>query len=121
MSDAVTQQVATPDAEGHELHRVLARQLASAADEAGVIDTYRLSALVSATYEEMDLERRRGDRANRLMAEELQEASDMQQQLLDELQAQNARIGAALDNMSQGLCLFNAEGRLVMCNARFRA
>ena len=36
-----------------------------------------------------------------------------------ELQAQNMRLDAALSNMSQGLVMFDAEARLVICNQRF--
>ncbi|MCQ0988992.1 putative bifunctional diguanylate cyclase/phosphodiesterase [Jiella marina] len=35
------------------------------------------------------------------------------------LQAQNDRFGAALDNMSQALCTFDKDERLVVCNHRF--
>ncbi len=37
-----------------------------------------------------------------------------------ELQAFNERFDAALSSMSQGLCLFDSEQRLVICNERFR-
>ncbi len=36
-----------------------------------------------------------------------------------ELQAQHVKLEAALENMNQGLCLFDAEDRLVIANARF--
>jgi len=36
-----------------------------------------------------------------------------------EIAAQHAQMEAALANMSQGLCLFSAEGRLVVANRRF--
>jgi diguanylate cyclase (GGDEF)-like protein len=35
------------------------------------------------------------------------------------LQTQNARFDAALNNMSQGLCLADADQRLIVCNKRF--
>jgi diguanylate cyclase (GGDEF)-like protein len=38
-----------------------------------------------------------------------------------ELARANARIDAALNNMSQGLCMFDKAGRLVVCNERYRA
>ena len=34
-------------------------------------------------------------------------------------QTQNLRFDAALNNMSQGLCMFDGEHRLVVCNARY--
>src|SRR6185437_16690600 len=35
------------------------------------------------------------------------------------LQAQNHRLGNAIDNMSQGLCMFDAQARIVVCNSRY--
>jgi diguanylate cyclase (GGDEF)-like protein/PAS domain S-box-containing protein len=35
-----------------------------------------------------------------------------------EFRVQNARFGAALSNMSQALCMFDSDGRLVMANSR---
>ncbi|MBI3434339.1 MAG: EAL domain-containing protein [Proteobacteria bacterium] len=36
-----------------------------------------------------------------------------------ELAAKNLQIGAALENMPQGLCMFDAEQRLVICNSMY--
>jgi diguanylate cyclase (GGDEF)-like protein len=36
-----------------------------------------------------------------------------------ELNAQNARFNAALNNMSQALCMVDADQRLIVCNVRF--
>jgi diguanylate cyclase (GGDEF)-like protein len=36
-----------------------------------------------------------------------------------DLQLANVRIDAALNNMSQGLCMFDSDGRLVICNERY--
>ncbi|MCF8478427.1 MAG: PAS-domain containing protein [Pseudolabrys sp.] len=33
--------------------------------------------------------------------------------------AQNLRLTTALDNMSQGLCMFDAQSRIVLCNRRY--
>jgi methyl-accepting chemotaxis protein len=35
------------------------------------------------------------------------------------LGAQNLRLSTALDNMSQGLCMFDAQTRIVLCNNRY--
>ena len=35
------------------------------------------------------------------------------------LQVQNHRLGNAIDNMSQGLCMFDAQARIVVCNSRY--
>ena len=45
-----------------------------------------------------------------------QEVSD----LADDLHVQNARFDAALNNMSQGLCMGTADLTIVVCNDRFR-
>ena len=36
-----------------------------------------------------------------------------------DLQRANVHIDAALNNMSQGLCMFDSDGRLVICNGRY--
>src|SRR5262249_29616502 len=36
-----------------------------------------------------------------------------------ELEGANARFDAALNNMSQGLCLFDADARIVVCNQQY--
>src|SRR5688572_10126065 len=35
------------------------------------------------------------------------------------LTRRNSHIGTALDSMSQGLCMFDAEKRLIVCNERY--
>src|SRR5262245_45772141 len=35
------------------------------------------------------------------------------------LRETNRRLNVALENMSQGLCMFDSEGRLVLCNERY--
>ncbi len=39
----------------------------------------------------------------------------------DEIAARNAQMAAALENMNQGLCLFDADNRLLVSNRRFAA
>jgi len=55
------------------MHRLLARQLRQSTDECGQVDMTRLVELVSAAYEESDRDRRRTDRAIKLMIEELEQ------------------------------------------------
>lgn len=55
------------------IHRLLARQIRQATDESGQVDLTRLGELVSAAYEESDGDRRRTDRAIKLMIEELEQ------------------------------------------------
>jgi methyl-accepting chemotaxis protein len=35
------------------------------------------------------------------------------------LRARNAQLASALDNMTQGLCMFDSSARLIICNARY--
>jgi PAS domain-containing protein len=42
------------------------------------------------------------------------------QQREEELRRQNEQLDAALDNMLQGLAMFDAEQRLIVCNRRYR-
>jgi PAS domain-containing protein len=42
-----------------------------------------------------------------------------QRSLTEQLRIQNLRFDTALDNMGTGLCMFDAEKRLVVCNKRY--
>ena len=55
-------------------------------------------------------------RAIEQFQETLQRNSDALAQRQDELRSQNVRFDAALQHMSQGLAMFDAEQRLVVCN-----
>ncbi|MDA9523769.1 diguanylate cyclase [Bradyrhizobium sp. CCBAU 11434] len=55
------------------MHRLLARQIRQSTDESGQVDLPRLGELVGAAYEESDRDRRRTDRAMKLMIEELEQ------------------------------------------------
>jgi diguanylate cyclase (GGDEF)-like protein len=92
-------------------HRLLERQIAKATVD-GALDVRALLSLVEAAYSEKDLDRTRADRASQLVSEELEET-------FAALEVQNLRFKAALNNMSQGLCLFDRQGRLAVCNQRF--
>jgi len=112
------------------VHKLFAKQLSKVSDATGAVDIARLGQLVSDAYEEFDRDRRRTDRSMSLMIEELDgvqrnlertvaERTKELQAREAELQAQNLRIDAALSNMSQGLVMYDADARLVLCNQRF--
>jgi diguanylate cyclase (GGDEF)-like protein len=112
------------------VHKLLAQQVAKAKDEAGSVDLTKLCGLVAAAYEESDRDRRRTDRSMSLMIEEIDASQHRLEQTVIgrtkelrerevELQAQNTRFDAAISNMSQGLVMFDADARLVICNQRF--
>ncbi|HWA17813.1 MAG TPA: EAL domain-containing protein [Devosia sp.] len=47
-------------------------------------------------------------------------SSEIVQKRKFELERQNIRLEAAVNNISQGLCMFDARGRLVICNAPYQ-
>jgi PAS domain S-box-containing protein len=101
------------------LHTLVTTQLAKATRPSGEVDHALLCELMSTCYEEMERDRKRVDRANKLMQEELTELTGDLERLIEELRVQNLHFQAAQDNMSQGLCLLDAEGRLTVANRRF--
>lgn len=100
-------------------HKLFTRQLDKATSTFGNLDLDLLGELVSATYEDADRDRRRVDRATSLMASELEELVQRREALVDELSVQHHRLEAALENMSQGLCMVDANGNLAVCNRKF--
>ena len=49
----------------------------------------------------------------------LTQQNELLKQHVEELRRQNTRFDMALNNMSQGLCMFDGDHRLVVCNARY--
>jgi diguanylate cyclase (GGDEF)-like protein len=102
------------------MHKLLAKQLAKATDVAGQVDVAALCGLVSAAYDETDLDRRRTERSISLMVDELDQLSSRdREQLNAQLELQNHRFEAAVENMTQGLCMFDGEQKLIICNKRW--
>jgi diguanylate cyclase (GGDEF)-like protein/PAS domain S-box-containing protein len=112
------------------VHKLFAKQLAKATKPSGEVDLDLLGQLVSTAFEETDNDRRRTDRSIALMVEELdrlnrglenkiaQRTSELQQRET-ELRLQNMRFNAALENMPQGLCMFDRDKRLVVSNVQY--
>jgi diguanylate cyclase (GGDEF)-like protein len=112
------------------VHKLLARQLAKAAKAWGEVDLQALLALVATAYEQSDADRQRTDRSIALMIGELEQLNHGLDKLVQErtaelrdrefeLQAQNLRFDAAIENMPHGLCMFDRNERLIVCNARY--
>jgi diguanylate cyclase (GGDEF)-like protein len=110
--------------------KLFTRQIAKATSPTGEVDIDALGNLVNAAYEQAERDRKRTDRSIGLMAEELDELNrGLESQVEErtaalraresELQAQNLRFDAALNNMSHGLLLFDADARMVICNRRY--
>ena len=112
------------------MDRLFTRQLTKTTDHTGKVDIDALGSLVTAAYEQVERDRRRTDRSIALMAEELDELNRGLESLVAErttalrdreaqLRAQNLRFDAALNNMSHGLLMFDANGRMAICNQRY--
>ena len=112
------------------MHKLLARQLAKATKDSGEVDLQALLALVGEAYEQSDNDRHRTDRSIALMIKELEQLNRGLDQLVQErtaalrereaeLQAQNLLFDAALRNMAHGLCMFDRNERLIVCNDRY--
>ena len=112
------------------MHKLFAKQLAKATNPTGEVDIDLLGQLVSAALEQSDNDRRRTDRSISLMVEELDQlnrglentiaerTSELRQREA-ELRLQNLRFNAALENMPQGLCMFDRDKRLVVSNIQY--
>ncbi len=96
------------------MHKRLADQIAKAkcGDE---LDIGRLVELVSEVYDQFDTDRARYERAPRPMSGD----SDACEAAVKRLVEQNRILDAALAHMVQGVAIFDAEERLVVCNRRY--
>ncbi len=112
------------------MHKLFSKQLAKATKPSGDVDLDLLAQLVSAAFKEADRDRRRTDRSMALMIEELDrlnrsleatiaERTSRLYQREAELRSQNQRFDAAINNMVQGLCMFDQDKRLVVCNEQY--
>lgn len=79
-----------------ELHRLVAAQVAKATRASGELDPVRLCELMSCCYEEMELNRKRVDRANKLMQEELTQMTDDLERLVEEHRVRNVTLLAEI-------------------------
>jgi len=114
------------------VHRLIAKQIAKATNAAGAVDIDKLVELIDGAYDEFDRDRRRTDRSISLMIEEIDAVNRNLERLVAkrsaelqarerDLQAQNVRFDIAINNMTQGLLLFDSESRLIVCNQSYIA
>ena len=101
------------------MHKLLEKQLARARED-GRIDLDKLLPLISDGYDEADQHIRRSDRSIGLMVEEVEQLNCNLEQLVAQLQVQNARFETAIDNMTVGLSMFDVHRNLIISNRRYR-
>jgi diguanylate cyclase (GGDEF)-like protein len=101
------------------MHRLLAAQTAKATNAAGEVELETLYALVSEAYEQFDDYRIRTRSATRRVIGQARANDKARQAALDHLARQNRILDAALAHMAQGVAMFDADQRLVVCNPRF--
>ena len=112
------------------MHKLVEKLLAKATQPSGEIDLEALTASVDLAFEEADRDRRRTDRSIALMVDELEALNrSLEDQVAkrtlqlhereSQLREQNVRFDAAINNMSQGLIMFDMQGRVVLCNRRY--
>ena len=101
------------------MHKLFDKQLKRATRSSGEIDLDLLTELVCSAYEQADRDRRRTDRSISLMIEELDGYLRERERTAELLRAQTFKLDTALNNMSQGLCMYDADARLVLCNRRY--
>ena len=102
------------------MHPVLASQIARCTDDDGAFDLARFQGLVQRAYVQFDQERMRTERANALMMAEIDDATRARELVMERLRQEHDRLDAALENMAQGIAMFDPDGRLVICNSPFK-
>ncbi len=100
------------------MHKLLQKQLEKAKIN-DQIDAELLYKLVSEAYFQMEIERQRSERVSTLMAEEMDQLNSELHYTIKELSQHNVRFDAALNNMFQGLSMFDENDRIVIWNKPF--
>jgi diguanylate cyclase (GGDEF)-like protein len=112
------------------MHKLYAKLLFKATRPDGNVDLDALAELVGKAFDETERDLRRVDRSMALMVEEIDgltrgledtvaaRTGELHQREA-ELRSQNELIDAAINNMSQGLVMFDRQGHVVVCNQRY--
>lgn len=118
---------AQPDDDGDHVrgkaigvHSILASQLARCRREDGALDVEQLCILVERAYTQFDQQRARLERATALMVSEIEDANRAREATLERLKQEHDKLDDALENMPQGIAMYDAGGELVVANTPFR-
>ncbi|PCI85941.1 MAG: hypothetical protein COB24_11370 [Hyphomicrobiales bacterium] len=103
------------------MHKLLKRQIQKSKYKSDELDINleRLYELVGEAYDGLYRDQQRADRANTLMADELESLNIDLVRAANVVGEQNMWFEAAINNMPQGLALFDANRELVIFNQRF--
>ncbi len=102
------------------MHPRLAQHLAAATAADGEIDVARLMAFLERDYQDADLARNSADRGLSLMAEELTELNrQIAAQAELRINRSEARFRDAIESMSDGFAIFDAQWKLLAWNTAF--
>ena len=101
------------------MHMLLDKQIKRSTENESDVNLVKLYDYISLTYRDQDQDRKRTDRANCLMGEELDELNENLEKVVGELSVQNLRFEMAIENMTQGLCMINAKGEVAVVNKQF--
>lgn len=102
------------------IHRLLKAQIEKAGVAYDADNPDPLVKLVSASYHQFDLERKRTAHSTRMMIEEIETSSQEREAILQGLKLERDKLNAALENMSHGLAMFDGNGKLMVCNTQYR-
>ncbi|CCM74955.1 putative bifunctional diguanylate cyclase/phosphodiesterase [Rhizobium mesoamericanum] len=103
-----------------EAEALFRQQCMTAINEDGTANAQRLMALAVETYRlQAGKKRAAEDRAQRL-AKKNGELKGSLSSIREDLAEQKRLFGIVLDNLPQGLSVFDSEQRLIVCNIRFR-
>lgn len=100
-------------------HKLLLRQLNKSRDAEGALDIDHLCALVDDAYHDMYRDQRRTRHSVTLMTGELETLNREHRESAAELKEKNSWFRAAIDNMAQGICLFDKDYKLLVSNDQF--
>lgn len=102
------------------MHRLLSKQLQRSRNPGEEPDFARFCALVNKAYTEFALERVRTRRATQVMLTEIEEIKRLRDRTHALIRQEHEKLEAALSNLTQGLAMFDDDGRLIVCNPRLK-
>jgi len=101
------------------LHKLVEKYLDESASPDGGVDIEQFGLSISQAYEDMERYRKRNSRAMAAIIAENKDLTNRLSTSIKALEAQKMLIDQALDGVSQGITIFDANDSLVYCNSTF--